>query len=41
MPTNAYPFEENSANGVELFYSDDRDEFLKLLIDFVNELAKP
>jgi len=40
-PKTLVLFDENSAHGASLFYSNDRDQFLTLLIDFVNALAQP
>lgn len=40
-PKTLVLFEGNSAHGASLFYSNDREEFLTLLIDFVNSLANP
>lgn len=40
-PKKLVLFEENSLHGSGLFYSKDSEEFLTLLIDFVNSLANP
>jgi hypothetical protein len=40
-PKRLVLFEENSTHGSSLFYSEDRDQFLTLIIDFVNGLANP
>jgi hypothetical protein len=40
-PKKLVLFEENSIHGTDLFSSKDRDQFLTLLIDFVNSLAGP
>jgi len=40
-PKKLVLFEENSIHGTGLFSSKDRDQFLTLLIDFVNSLASP
>ncbi len=40
-PKKLILFEENNIHGTDLFYSKDRDQFLTLLIDFVNSLASP
>jgi hypothetical protein len=37
-PKDLVLFPDNSAHGTQLFYSQDRDKFLKLLIDFVDKL---
>ena len=38
-PKTLVLFEANSSHGASLFYSNDRDQFLTLLLDFVNSLA--
>jgi hypothetical protein len=40
-PKKLVLFEENSVHGTGLFSSKDRDQFLSLLIDFVNSLTRP
>jgi hypothetical protein len=40
-PKKLVLFEDNSIHGTGLFASKDRDQFLTLLIDFVNSLAMP
>ena len=40
-PKELVLFEENNTHGTSLFTSKDRDEFLSLLVDFVNGLAHP
>jgi len=40
-PKRLVLFEGNSAHGTNLFFSGDREQFLSLLIDFVNDLAHP
>jgi hypothetical protein len=40
-PKRLVLFEENNIHGTSLFTSKDRDQFLTLLLDFVNGLANP
>jgi hypothetical protein len=40
-PKKLVLFQHNSIHGTGLFSSKDRDQFLTLLIDFVNSLASP
>ena len=40
-PKTLRVFDNNRAHGTDLFQSDDREEFLNLLLDFVNNLANP
>jgi hypothetical protein len=40
-PKQLVLFEENRIHGTDLFSSKDGDQFLTLLIDFVNGLANP
>jgi hypothetical protein len=40
-PKRLVLFEENNTHGTSLFTSKDRDQFLTLLLDFVNGLANP
>jgi hypothetical protein len=40
-PKTLMSFENNRAHGTDLFRSKDGDQFLTLLVDFVNSVASP